>query len=503
MHGVGYIPSSIAFVIMIMNTNTMQGDGKFLNKKLVNDERKRMKKEAENKKKFGAVGNCHKSKNGPEAGICHSWRDTQACPRVGCKFKHAFTEVFQAPEIILLAPQEDPMLGVPQIAVCGALAPVEDEAAGNGYREPQNENEVQPPEGAGIDIEQEDALVECENEALDAGMEEIHLPSARTEGSSFSMETSLRACALVAGFSYILRGTGNNPIGWFGGFVRTGMRFAFPMLVGTTAFVPVSPLVKSMINHYCSVDNARVLRTGLSTGVRNFCGPIYDFVRDFYQQGNYLPQITNFANHAHGHLRQGLNHPLLRDFLRRAFDFSVNTIVESVSEFEPLDHIPTVVNVACCLFLGRISLVTPQNIAKIALLSGLVVVGRAIDNFPFSQATIAGDEVAPLEVRGDTNTWSYKNGMRHSYRARVSSKLASRLVTEFFTSNATLIGTANRIGYQANQLANEYLKDDGESLNSIDVLETVKYTIHQLNTIQSSLKGDTGVVNRPCVTPFG
>jgi len=142
------------------------------------------------------------------------------------------------------------------------------------------------------------------------------------------------------------------------------------------------------------------------------------------------------------------------------------------------------------------------NTLKLAAGVACIVAGKLVDTSHLSKGDLSGDTPGEIVMRRDVDSWSYKAGATSTYASSVSIGLSGELVKEFFTSNATLIGTANRIGYYANTASSKYRKQDGSSLSTIEVLETIKHSIHQLKSIQISLKGDTGVVNRPSVTPF-
>lgn len=114
---------------------------------------------------------------------------------------------------------------------------------------------------------------------------------------------------------------------------------------------------------------------------------------------------------------------------------------------------------------------------------------------------IPEDGVPELHRRSDWNAWSYSYA-QSAYKTQVCVELSDGLVDKFFSSDASVLGTANRMVHHAVESSKAMRLHNGESLNPVLVNETVKHAVHRLRAMQLSRGADTGVARRPTVSPF-
>jgi len=124
-------------------------------------------------------------------------------------------------------------------------------------------------------------------------------------------------------------------------------------------------------------------------------------------------------------------------------------------------------------------------------------------NRPFMgvRAGIPEDGIPELDQRADKDAWSYSYAPS-AYRARVCIELSDSLVEKFFSSDASVLGTANRMVYHAVETGKTMTLDGGAVLGPMLINESVKHAVHRLRALQLSRGVDTGVARRPTVSPF-
>lgn len=150
-----------------------------------------------------------------------------------------------------------------------------------------------------------------------------------------------------------------------------------------------------------------------------------------------------------------------------------------------------------CLTLYIMELITPLGVY------GCFVCWWYFRERPFRgvRAGIPEDGVAVLNQRVDDDAWSYSYAP-NAYRARVCIELSDSLVEKFFSSDASVLGTANRMVYHAVESGKTMMLDEGAVLEPTLINESVKHAVHRLRALQLSRGADTGVARRPTVSPF-
>jgi len=440
-----------------------------------NDSRKRAKKESDNKRIHGTVGNCLKSKSGPSPGtaVCRSYANTGMCSVSGCRYLHS-SPLRSSATVSNTNQIESPVL------VVNRAETVEEEI-------PEPVFADQPH------VEVEDACDDVvEDTSIPAEMTLVNLPSNRVLLGSPCFMKNVRILTGAILFATALRRVNLIPIKVNAAFLSFTLKCCIPGLVIAPAFANSDPRLRELVHGAVTVPNCKLAISYFTSGLSRVWNCANDF-QGVYQRIRNGQAVTAMRNRE----------------LNACVDITVgncysiyNYVSETIGRFDPFSYCTPILTAISSYLLLKWSPLGFANTLKLATGVACVVAGKLVDTSHLSKGDLSGDTPGEIVMRRDVDSWSYKAGATSTYASTVSIGLSGELVKEFFTSNATLIGTANRIGYYANTASSKYRKQDGSSLSTIEVLETIKYSIHQLKSIQISLKGDTGVINRPSVTPF-